>query len=184
MNVKTWLSLSCGLMLAVAAPLPARSLAKKVDSNRFNSKMETVAVRANDISMKVGSLATQFLNQELDWQSYAGRLELAREDVNTAGKILAAYEQDRASLQPWQRQLMDRAFPLMQHIATKERDAIGILNANRTNLYFHQSFEKDLNSLQADSDQLVKVINESRDLNKVQAKARHLRAELRSTSKG
>jgi hypothetical protein len=73
--------------------------------------------------------------RQVSWQSHTTQINLIREHVNEAGKLLARMHETRAMAAPWQGEAMDHIQPLLKELADNTSTLIEHLNDSKSNVH-------------------------------------------------
>src|SRR5215467_11282706 len=113
------ISASCFLAAALAA-IPAVSAAASVN---FET-LKDFELRAADAADQAAFLDANTRSPQLGWESYSTRLEALKDDINDMGRLLALLEERHDSLAPSDREVIDRAAPVLRELADNTTAAI------------------------------------------------------------
>jgi hypothetical protein len=146
-------------------------------SQEVNQLLSQVKTEAIALERDCDEIATWAAGKQLSWESHAQKLDLIREHVNQAGRLLSNLRDARDEASPWQQQAIDRIHPLLKELADNTQGMINHLNDKKST--FHLSDEygdyakagcelaKDLATLVSD---YVKYANLEADFHRLQEK--------------
>jgi hypothetical protein len=95
-----------------------------------DAKTEAVELKSDSQDMEA------FTKSKLSWESYARKVELIREHVNSTGKLLAKLQDVAAAGSPWQQTAIQRIDPLLRELAANTEVTINHLNENKAKIHF------------------------------------------------
>jgi len=108
-------------------------------SQEVNQLLSRVKTEAIALERDCDEIATWAGARQLSWQSHAQKLELIREHVNEAGRLLKQLHEARDTASPWQQQAIDRIYPLLKELADNTEGMINHFNDKKST--FHLSDE-------------------------------------------
>lgn len=117
-----------------------------------DTKAEAVELRNDSADLDA------FTRSDLTWARYADKLEMIKDHINKAGKLLAKLQAAEAEGSPWQQVAIQRIAPLLRELADNTSATINHLNENRARIHF-SSFEeyvKDNHELAIDLEILIR----------------------------
>jgi hypothetical protein len=106
-------------------------------SQEVNQLLADVKTEAIALELDSEQIATWAGAKQLSWQSHAEKLNLIREHVNRAGRILSNLQDAQDTASPWQQQAIDRIYPLLKELADNTQGMINHLNDKKST--FHLS---------------------------------------------
>jgi hypothetical protein len=127
--------LAAGCFL-ISSPAPAEDTPSG-SSQEVNQLLSQVKTEAIALERDCDEIATWAGAKQLSWQSHAEKLNLIREHVNEAGRLLSNLHDARDEASPWQQQAIDRIHPLLKELADNTQEMINHLNDKRST--FHLS---------------------------------------------
>jgi len=95
-------------------------------------EVKGLAVAAEGEADRIGALG---LNSSVDSSAHMVPLTELKQDINRMAKELSAVEKEWESLEPWERQAVEKVSPLLQDAATNTQGAISYYNENRLHLW-------------------------------------------------
>ena len=134
--MKNWKRTSTYLSLAtllVSGCLLTISAVRAADfppgsSLEVNQLLSDVKAEAIALENDCDQLAQWAGNRRLSWESHSEKLNLIREHVNKAGRLLSDLHAVRDTASPWQQQAIDRIYPLLKELAGNTEGMINLLN--------------------------------------------------------
>jgi hypothetical protein len=106
-------------------------------SQEVNQLLSQVKTQAIALERDCDEIATWAAGKQLSWESHAQKLNLIREHVNEAGRLLSNLHDARDEASPWQQQAIDRIHPLLKELADNTQGMIDHLNDKKST--FHLS---------------------------------------------
>jgi len=128
-----------GLVVAGYLTIYPAAHAREISSDKSEPIRQLLAqVKTEAVALDQDSdrLAVWARNKQVQWQSHAEKLNLIREHINDAGKLLAQLNDARGKASPWQLRAIDRIYPLLKELADNTEATINHLNDNRSNIHF------------------------------------------------
>lgn len=105
-----------------------------------------------------GTLDTFARSPHHSWQSHSHYLNMVREDVNKAGKIISELQSIRNGALPWQQQAIDRVHPVALDLAAHTSAAIAHLAENQNRLFVPE-YRNHLTAIADRSDEMREMVN-------------------------
>jgi hypothetical protein len=127
--------LAAGCFL-ISSPAPAADTPSG-SSQEVNQLLSRVKTEAIALERDCDEIANWASLKQLSWQSHAQKLELIREHVNEAGRLLKQLHEARDTASPWQQQAMDSIYPLLKELADNTQGMINHLKDKKST--FHLS---------------------------------------------
>jgi hypothetical protein len=176
------ISTTCFLAAALSA-LPAVSLAGSVTPAHENQQAAEVfkdfEYKAADAADQIADLDANTRSPQIGWEAYATRLQTLKDDVNDMGRIVARLDSMRAYLTAADRQILDRATPVLKELADDTNATVLHFNRDRQN-FWTPTYHKYISSMMTEADQLSNSLNHALELDKVHAREQHLEKAIES----
>lgn len=107
-------------------------------SEEVNQLLAEVKSEAIALEQDCDRMAIWAGGQHVSWKSHAEKLNLIREHINEAGRLLANLHDARDTASPWQRQAIDRIYPMLKELADNTEEMIDLHNDNRSAFRFSE----------------------------------------------
>jgi hypothetical protein len=105
-------------------------------SQEVNQLLSQVKAEAVALEHDCEELAAWTRTTGMNWQSHAEKLNLIREHVNEAGRLLSNLHDARETASPWQQQAIDGIYPLLKQLDDNTESIINHLNENQSKIHF------------------------------------------------
>ena len=128
--------LAAGCFL-ISSPAPAADTPSG-SSQEVNQLLADLKTEAVALEQDCDEIATWARAKQLSWQSHAEKLNLIREHVNEAGRLLSNLHDARDEASPWQQQAIDRVYPLLKELADNTTAMINHLNDKGSAFHFSE----------------------------------------------
>jgi hypothetical protein len=122
-------------LISSGAPAEDNPSGSSQEVNRLLSQVKTEAIA---LERDCDEIATWAGAKQLSWQSHAEKLNLIREHVNEAGRLLSNLHDARDEASPWQQQAIDRIYPLLKELADNTQGMINHLNDKKSTFYLSE----------------------------------------------
>jgi hypothetical protein len=120
--------------LAIPTALQATEPGDSAEITKLFTDAKAEAVQLKDDAEDMES----FVKSKLSWESHARKVELIKEHINNAGKLLAKLQDAAPTGSPWQQTAIQQIDPLLRELAANTEATINHLNENRANIHFTQ----------------------------------------------
>jgi len=166
-----------GLALLMGGIFTAPTICSgKGDSIEINKLLSDVNDHAIQLRADSDRMAA-FTRSDASWESYATQLNLIKDHINSAGKVLANLNAQRMNGSIWQQTAIDRINPLMKELAADTETVINKLNKHPDRV--HMKEFKDYVQVNADlSAGLAHTIGDFVDYGNTKVKLERLAAQL------
>lgn len=124
--------------LSFVAPAAKADDGSATASAEIRELLAQVKTEATTLDRDAAELAAWTRQSRISWETHAGQLDVLREHINKAGKLLAQMQDARSTASPWQQQAIDRIEPLLQELADNTTSTINHLDENRSHLSLSQ----------------------------------------------
>jgi hypothetical protein len=121
-------------LLAVGVLVPHSAIAATADSEELNGILKSARTEAADLSRDSGDMES-FTRTRHTWESYASKVEMIKQHINTTGKLLAQMKDAENAGSHWQQQAIKRIEPLLKELAANTAATIGYLNDNKSKVH-------------------------------------------------
>jgi hypothetical protein len=148
-------------------------------SAQASQLLEEIQSIAYELSSDAATLESYKLGQ-LNWESHAYQLTLAKQHINAIGGRLQELEAIRNTAEPWQQQAIGRIVPLAVQLAARTENAIKHLNENRRYL-FAPVYTEHLTAIADHADQMKQSVDVALELANTQDKLDVLREKIAAT---
>ncbi len=118
--------------LAIPTAAKATEPQESAQITKLLADAKSEAVELKRDSAEMDSLT----RSKASWKSFAGKLNMIKEHVNTAGKLLADLKDAEAGGSPWQRTAIGQIEPLLRELAGNTEATINHLNESSTKIHF------------------------------------------------
>ncbi len=105
------------------------------DSEQITKLLADVKTEAVELKRDAADMDS-FARSKGSWESFASKIEMFKEHVNKAGKVLANLKDAEAGGSPWQQTAIGRIEPLLKELAANTEATIKHLNENQTKVHF------------------------------------------------
>ena len=130
--------------LVTAATLKASDPGGAQDVQKLLTEVKTEAVELRQDSEDLDS----FTRSKMGWQTYARKIDLVKDHINNAGKLLNKLKAVEETGEAWQQTAIKRIEPLLKELADNTDNTIAYLNANQSKVhlpgfkdYVHANYE-------------------------------------------
>ncbi len=107
-------------------------------SQKINQLLSEVKAGAIILERDCDHIAIWAGGQQPGWKSHSEKLNLIREHINKAGRLLSNLHDARDTASPWQRQAIDRIYPMLKELADNTEEMISLYNDNRSAFRFSE----------------------------------------------
>lgn len=122
----------------VAAALVSTTLkAQPADSREVAGLLSDAKAEAAELKHDCDDLDS-FVKSRLTWESYAGKVEMVKQHVNNAGKILAKLHDAAPASSAWQQEAIQKIDPLLRELGENTETAINHLNDDKAKIHFSE----------------------------------------------
>src|SRR5205823_6556467 len=128
MNAKTF---SITSALTIAMCLSTAQGGVKEAKETLKDIQESAAMAGD----QAADLMTFSENSTVSSDSHLSRLMALKDELNRAGQELRTLQAERVSLEPWERQALDKTVPLLADAAANTQKAIEYFNDNKPELW-------------------------------------------------
>jgi hypothetical protein len=104
-------------------------------SEKIHELLTQVKAEAIELKQDAHDLEMWAQGKQISWQSHAAQLNVIREHVNEAGKLLTQMNEARHTASPWQQQAIDRIHPLLKELADNTGATIIYFNDNKSQIH-------------------------------------------------
>lgn len=143
--------LAC-LVAGITGISPALKAEDMPDSPAASKLLAEAKTQAFAISVDADTLESYTREPTLSWVSHALEITRMKNDINAAGKTVAALDAMKSQAAPWQVTAIDRIIPYLREIADDTTAAIEYLNKNQSRLANNKEY-KDYIEANADTSQ-------------------------------
>jgi hypothetical protein len=137
-----------------ASAKPASSVTVAQEAQDTLKEMKGIAATAAGEASRLEKLSE---NSVIDSEVHRDALWSLRRDVNTMGQEIAGLEARRESLEPWEREAVDKVLPLLKEAAASTQSAIEYYNENRNRLWSPE-YRALTEKISHDSDQIARTL--------------------------
>ena len=124
-----WLVLTFLVSCFIVTPATLKAAAP-VESDELTQLLNETKTEAVELLNDSAELEA-FSRSQISWESHAGRIEMIKEHVNNAGKLLAKMKDVEVTGSTWQQAAIKRVEPLLRELATNTETVIAHLNENK-----------------------------------------------------
>jgi trans-aconitate methyltransferase len=171
--------LAAGCFLT-SSPSPAEDTPSEA-SPEVNQLLADVKTEAVGLEQDCGEIAAWTGTTGVSWQSHAINLNLIREHINQAGRLLKQLQEARVTASSWQQQAIDGIYPLLKQLADNTEAMIQHLNENqsKTHLTPYTDYAKSGYELARD---LAALVSDYVDYGNLEVDFHRLQEKLESRS--
>ncbi len=144
-------------LVALAPQAVAKTATSVSVAQEARETFKQLKSAATSASAEAERLEMLGLNPEISPESHVVPLMDLRRDVNTMGKRIASLEAQRDSLEPWEKEAVDKVLPLLKDAADNTQNAIEYFNGNRAHLWTAEHLNYTAN-VERDSDGIAKTL--------------------------
>jgi len=150
-------------------------------SQEINQLLSEVKTEATALEQDYDRMAIWAGGQHTSWQSHAEKLNLIREHINQAGRLLVRLHDARHTASLWQQQAIDRIYPLLKGLADNTEGMINLLNDNRKVIHFSE-YRDHANAGDELANDLTALVSDHVEYGEHEAELHRLQDKLGSTS--
>lgn len=174
----TWKKASCfpitalllGMVLLVSSSTPTFADSAEASKLLQDAKMSAIELRRDAAQMQT------YIASKVTWKSHAAQINVIKEHINNAGKILADLHNARDGAAVWQQEAIDKISPLLQELASNTESIINHLNDNKQT--WHPEYTGYLRSNTELSADLAKLIGDYIDYGNTRSRTKELGKKL------
>jgi hypothetical protein len=159
-----------------ASAKPASSVTVAQEAQDTLKEMKGIAATAAGEASRLEKLSE---NSVIDSEVHRDALWSLRRDVNTMGQEIAGLEARRESLEPWEREAVDKVLPLLKEAAASTQSAIEYYNENRNRLWSPE-YRALTEKISHDSDQIARTLKNYLKYEKVREEEQQLQSTIES----
>lgn len=163
-------ALVAAMLLFASAWTPAYS-----DSAEVLSLLQQARTSAAELSRDASTMDT-FGRSRVSWNTHVRQIDLIKQHINRAGKILSDLHAARDTADPWQQHAIDRITPLLQEMASNTESIINHLNQGGQT--WHPEYVDYLRSNSVLSSDLSKLIGDYVDYGNAKGRTQELETRL------
>jgi hypothetical protein len=176
------LALFLGGSLYASPPAPAINETEASTGNWYYIDKSSTLLRnlkdvAANLQRDAETLNTFQRNPHIHWQSHAYHLDLVRDHINKAGKMLRELEGMRHAAAPWQQHAIDWVTPVAADVATHTGAAMNDLNEDRRSIQ-RAEYKNRLQMLTESSVEMKNRIDNSLDYADAKQELKRLQTRL------
>jgi hypothetical protein len=167
-HVRKMSYLPVAALILSGSSLFAAPSASAVGPPVIHSETATSAAQASQLLKEIRSIANElrrdaatlesYKRGNLNWESHAHQLTLAKQHINAIGGRLEELRAIRNTAEPWQQQAIDVMVPVAVQLASRTEDAINYLNDNRRHL-FAPVYTDHLGTIVENADQMKESVD-------------------------
>jgi hypothetical protein len=123
-------------------------------------KLTRVEALAREVRMDAATLQSfQFTPSLVSKDSHRRYLNMAKKNNNEMGDIIRSLHKNRANLEKWQVQLLNRLLPKMETMSDEIEAAINFHNKNFESDFFLPTYEDYVDTIYNKADSIVKTVD-------------------------
>lgn len=175
--------IAAGTLLAVSpAPEPANTMtdaARSALQRQASESLEKTKALAILLHRDAEVLESLARSNQVSWQSHATYLNQAKEHVNNMGEHLNWLNVMRHGVSPWQRQAIERIYPVAVDLAQQTNAALKFLGENRSReRLFDPDYRDHVYTLADRADEVKTALMDHLELGETQEKLSQLQQRL------
>jgi hypothetical protein len=169
-------SLALSLVAFAFAVTPAWGAQASKDSEEVSGLLADVKTEAVQLRHDADELKI-FTHSKLSWGSHASKVEIIKEHVNNAGRLLSKLDDAKSTASPWQQQAIDQITPMLKELASNTTATIEHLN-QRPQLLHTGPYANYVDANYEVASSLAELISDYVDYGKSKAKSEELASKL------
>jgi hypothetical protein len=179
-NKKTSFLLTLALLVAgyfMISPAAGAAATSGGDSEEVSKLFSESKAEAHELERDAEDLDT-FMRSSLSWQSHVAKVDLMREHVNKAGRLLSELNEARDAASPWQQKAIDEIHPLLKELADNLQATINHQRDHQSRLHIDTKYKDYVTKNYDLARELTALITDYVDYGKHEAEFRRLQEKL------